>query len=164
MARKDGTGSGEEGRPVPNVSRRLRPRNINALNGAVKLALDAQTVADRYSEAHRRFAVLMWRGTLPLHADGDGSSAIVVAQRAINTPLAHAAALAELAKKLQLESLTIFQRSAVDNLNLLEPQIRHGRFVGDRRDGSFVLRRYRSSGEPFVQSGRKFFIVRPRAE
>jgi hypothetical protein len=131
MARKDSTGGVENGRPMPDIWQRLHQQNFDALNGVLKLGLDgAQTVAERYGntvyEAHRRFAVLMWRGTPTPEADGDRSSALVVAQRATNTTLAHAAALAEIATKLQLESLAIFERSALASLNLFEPQVRNG--------------------------------------
>jgi hypothetical protein len=92
----------------------------------MKLALDgAQTSVDRYSEivseAHRRFAVLRWRGTLPLGTGSEGSSTLESAERAINTVVVHAAALAEIATKLQLESLHIFQCSALNSLSLISP-------------------------------------------
>jgi hypothetical protein len=100
-------------RPVPDALLRLHEQNVAGLNGAVRFALDgAQASLDRYneivSEAHRRFAVLMWRGTLSLDAANDGTSPLI-AQRAISTYLAHAAELAEIATKLQLECATIFQ-------------------------------------------------------
>jgi hypothetical protein len=89
-------------------------QDADALNDALKFALDgAQSTLDRYGEvvlaAHRRFAVLMWRGMLPLHAANDGTSPLI-APRAISTYLAHAAALAEAAATLQLECMTIFRK------------------------------------------------------
>jgi hypothetical protein len=113
-----------DNRPIPDALIRRHQQNVASLNGAMKLALDgAQTSVDRYneivSEAHRRFAVLMWRGTLPLRTCNEESSALEIAQRAINTAFVHAAALAEIAATLQLESLDIFQRSALNSLNLI---------------------------------------------
>jgi hypothetical protein len=96
------------------------------LNDAGKLALDgAQAIVGRYgdlvSAAHRQWAVQLWRGTLPLHGGNEESSAVEIAQRSIDSTFAHAVALAEIVTKLQLESLAIFRRGALDSLKLFEP-------------------------------------------
>src|SRR5215469_1832172 len=105
MARTNHTGGTGNSRCLPGISPRPHQQNADPLNGAAKLALDgAQATLDRYgeivSEVHRRLALLAWRGRL--HATNDGTSQ-PLAQRAIDTYLAHAAALAEMATKLQLE-------------------------------------------------------------
>lgn len=104
-----------DNRPMPDVLVRLHQQNVTGLDEAMKLALDgAQTSVDRYceivSEAHRRFAVLTWRGTLPLRTCNEESATLEIAQRAISTAFIHAAALVEIATKLESESLHIFQR------------------------------------------------------
>jgi hypothetical protein len=112
MALRENNRCAESGRPTPDVLQSLHQQDADGLNDALKLALDgAQTALDRYGEvvlaAHRRFAVLRWRGTLPLRAPNDGTSPLI-AQRAVTTYLAHAAELAEIATKLQLECVSIF--------------------------------------------------------
>jgi putative oxidoreductase len=102
-------------------------QNLNPLNGAAKLALDgAQANLDHYgeivSEVHRRSALLAWRGRF--HAANDGTSEL--AQRAIDTYLAHAAVLAEIGTKLQLECEIILLRSARNSSNFTEPHAHNG--------------------------------------
>jgi hypothetical protein len=125
----DGTDGPKNSIPTVNRLLAIHQQALDALNGAVKLALEgAQTIVNRYedfvSEAHRQFAVLQWRGTVPRNADGEESSSVEVAQGAIDTTFAHAVALTEIATKLQLESLTVLRHSALDSLKLFEPHLR----------------------------------------
>jgi hypothetical protein len=87
------------------ISPRPHQQNVYPLNEAAKLTLDdVRATLDRYgevvSEVRRRFALLSWRGALDA---ADGGTSELATQRAIGTYLAHAAALAELTTKLQLE-------------------------------------------------------------
>jgi hypothetical protein len=128
MARTNHIGDIGNGRCRPAISPRPHQQNVNPLNGAAKLALDgARATLDRYgeivSEVHRRFAVLTWRGRLQAANDGTSEP---LAQRAIDTYLAHAAALAEIATKLQLECEMIFARSALDSSNFVESHAHNG--------------------------------------
>jgi len=112
MARTNHTG--DIGRCMSPISPRPPRQHVNPLNGVAKLALDcAQATLDRYgeivSEVYRRFALLAWRGKF--HAADDGTSE-PLAQPAIDTYLAHAAALAQAATKLQLEYEMILARCA----------------------------------------------------
>jgi hypothetical protein len=105
MPRTNHNGDTGNGRCIPAISPRPHQQNVYPLNEAAKLTLDhVQATLDRYgevvSEVRRRFARLMWRGT---RDTPDGGTSELTALRAIGTYLAHAAALAELATKLQLE-------------------------------------------------------------
>jgi hypothetical protein len=109
MSRTNHTGDIGNSRCIP-ASPRPHQQNVNPLNEAAKLTLDdVQATLDRYgevvSEVRRRFSLLIWRGTLDA---ADGGTSALTAQRAIGTYLAHAAALAELATKLQLECEAAF--------------------------------------------------------
>jgi hypothetical protein len=117
MALTNHTGAIGDGRDIRNASLRQDQQNVDAVDKAMRLALEgAPSTLDRYGEvalaAHRRFAVLRWRGTIPLCADNDGTSSLI-APRAMSSCLAHAAGLAEIATKLQLECATIFQQALV---------------------------------------------------
>jgi hypothetical protein len=129
VIRNDGTNGPEGSIPTPNRLLAMHQRNLDAPNGAVKLALEgAQTIVNRYgdfvSEAHRQFAVLLWRGMLPRNTDGEERSSADAAQRAVDTAFAYATALTEIATKLQLEALTIVRHSTLDNLKLLKQHLR----------------------------------------
>ena len=105
MPRTNCTGDVGNGRSVPAISPRPHQQNVYPLNEAAKPTLDdARATLDRYgevvSEVRRRFALLIWRGALDA---ADSGTSELAAQRAIGIYLAHVAALADLATKLQLE-------------------------------------------------------------
>jgi hypothetical protein len=103
MAERESNRCAENGRPTLDVLQGLHQQNADALNDALKVALDgAQTALDLLSEAHRRCAVLVWRGILPFDAVAD------------------AAAIAGIAAKVQLDSRAIFQRSALNGLRAID--------------------------------------------
>ena len=113
----------------------LQQRNLDAVNGAVKLALEGmQAIASRQgdfvSEAHRQVALLLWRGTMPPKLNGAPAVSLEIVKRALETNLAHAVTVCELAAQLQREGLTMFGRSACDCLSLLEGAPRAGKPPG----------------------------------
>jgi Phasin protein len=103
----------------------MHRQNLDALNGAAKLALKgSQTIVNRYgdlvSEAHRQFAVLLWRGTYSQNPCGAERTSTDSARRAIDTTFDYVMSLAEIATKLQIEGLAIFRHSALDSLRFFE--------------------------------------------
>jgi hypothetical protein len=115
-----------EGIPVLNRALGIHQRNLEALSRAVTLALEqSRSVLDSYGElvsrTHRQVGVLLWRQ--PTHADQsfDPKSSKKAVEETINTVFGHVAEIVGIATKLQMESLAIFKRSALDTLNLLEP-------------------------------------------
>ncbi len=68
----------------------LLQRNIDAMNGAVKLALESmQAIANRHgdfvSEAHHQLALMLWRGAMPPTLDGTPAVSLEIAKRVIET-------------------------------------------------------------------------------
>lgn len=109
----------------------LQQRNIDAMNGAVKLALESmQAIANRHgdfvSEAHHQLALMLWRGAMPPTLDGTPAVSLEIAKRVIETSLAHAVTVTELAAKLQRQGLKMFGRSVCDCLSLLDGPLRAG--------------------------------------
>lgn len=109
----------------------LQQRNIDAMNGAVKLALESmQAIASRHgdfvSEAHHQLALLLWRGAMLPKPDFTPAVSLEIAKRVIDTSFANAATVTELAAKLQREALTMFGRSVCDCLSLLDGPPRAG--------------------------------------
>jgi len=130
MARNDSTEDHDGGIWTANNLLAMHQRNLDAMNGAVKHALEGvQMIATRYgdfvSEAHRQFALMLWRGTLSRSASGEERSSVDAARQAIDATFGHVISLAEIAAKLHLESLTIVKHSALHSLTALEPDLRH---------------------------------------
>jgi len=130
MAEKPG-GHGAKEVAAVDALLALQQRNIDAMNGAVKLALESmQAIANRHgdfvSEAHHQLALLLWRNALPPTLDGTPTLSLEIAKRVIDTSLAQAVTVTELAAKLQRQGLTMFGRSVCDCLSLLDGPPRTG--------------------------------------
>ena len=136
MAEKAGT-DGDKDDAIVDALLALQQRNLDAVNGAVKLALEGmQAIASRQgdfvSEAHRQLALLLWRGTMPPKLNGAPAVSLEIVKRALDTSLAHAVTVSELAVQLQRQGLTMLERSVCDCFSLLEGAPRAGNAPGTR--------------------------------
>lgn len=124
MAAKSGA-HGDQHDATVDALLALQQRNVEAMTGAVKLALEglrriASRQGDFVSEAHRHLALLLWRGTMTRQLNGAPAVSLEIVKRALDTSLAHAVTVSELAAQLQRQGLTMFGRSVCDCLSLLE--------------------------------------------
>jgi hypothetical protein len=117
-----------DGIPVLNRALGIHQRNLESLSRAVTVALEqSQSVLNSYGElvskTHRQVGVLLWRQ--PAHPDQtfDPKSSMKAVEEAIDTVFGHVAEIVGIATRLQMESLAIFKRSALDTLDLLEPPL-----------------------------------------
>jgi hypothetical protein len=99
----------------------LHQRQLEAMTGALKSALDgAHQVANRQcealAEAHRQFAVLLWRGAKLPTGNTGMTPGLDFAKRAFETCFAQTVALTEIATKAQLEALSVFDKTVADTL------------------------------------------------
>jgi hypothetical protein len=100
----------------------LHQRHLDAMTGAVKAALDsAHTIANRQcdavAEAHRRLAVLLWRGAALPNFNGGMNPGLDFVKRAFEMSCAQTIALTEIATKAQMETLAHFGKSVADGLD-----------------------------------------------
>ena len=116
-----GTESTKENAPVGNGSSLRQRHDVDVLSRTTELALEsAKAILDRYDElvsaAHRETALLLWRGITPGPLDNYIGSSLDVTKRAMVAAFSQGIALTEIAAKLQLESLALFRRIAVEGL------------------------------------------------
>ncbi|HEV2546599.1 MAG TPA: phasin family protein [Stellaceae bacterium] len=105
-------------------------RNVNALNGVAKLALQSAQEfvgesCDFVIEAHRSFAVLLLNGATP-GVDGAMGSYTELGQKMVDNSLANALKMSEMANKLQRESLSVLRQSISENFETMRRAFSEG--------------------------------------
>jgi Phasin protein len=126
MRQKDGLNGVNGFNRMPELASELwslQQQSLAALGDTVRRAVEgARTIAEQQagflSEAQRQLAVSVWRGAGVSHEDGAARASLDLARRTIDSSLAHALALAEIAMNLQAESFAIISRSMSEGIGL----------------------------------------------